>query len=180
MLCDAVALPKLIPKPVFQIFALGALAMVWGGTAVLAWTHTPPVSYLVDALGPVLGCFSAWVLASIAWMFLVIPFRLVTAFATLDETLRARGARDVSELFAQERAKARNLGALPERERRQRYFLFAGVSLTLSLAFGVAFLINLEQFPEHVLAMPPILALITACMAPYYLVRALMAPSADA
>jgi hypothetical protein len=165
--------PRPIPRRLFQTLALASLVIVWGTAGQLAWSRSWPVSSLTAAFGTALGILVTWVLASVVWMILILPFRLYTDFPTLDQTLAARGARDFSHALDLERGRlAADARGTPAQRRRYRLTM-AGVGAVLAIACGVGSAVNLELAPESFLLAPPLLAIGLGLFAVWNLLRAI-------
>ena len=166
-------LPRIIPKRVFQLVSLPLLLAAWVTGAQLVWADLPPASWLVALAGPVLGTLLVWLGVTVAWIVVVLPFRLVTDFPTLRETLDAAGVDNAWELVGAARERHRNTVAHGTPAERRKLLVFqAAVALGLGVVLAVLTVVNLAADTDTLFLAPPVGCVVCAVMAPGYLVRA--------
>jgi hypothetical protein len=164
---------KRIPKRVFQAVSLPLLFGVWGLAACMVRADVAPVPWLVDHVGVAIGWTLVWVAASVVWIVVVLPFRLNTDFATLDEVMEERGVTSVWDLLGSQRAwEAKVLTEGTLGERRRLLLLQALIAFVVGAVCAVATAVNFDIAPDDLFLLPPIACVVSVAMSAWYLVRA--------
>lgn len=162
-------MPKLLPRWAYQLVAIAALLVFWGVAADLAIRDVIPFRALASMVGVVFGGLIVWVLATFAWLFFVVPLRLVSDAPPIapgsPEELRA----------AWERAKVEAVTRDTPAARRRYHLRMLGGSVVVGIASAVGVAVNLELAPESLFLTPVAFVVCCALLAPYHLVRAITA-----
>ena len=106
MVSIVMALPRFIPKVVFQLIAVVSLLGVLTASVQLCLAELPPYLWLTG-LGEAVAGVSTLALGVLLWGVLVLPVRLMSHMPTLAEELAEAGAADLGELYAQQQRQLR-------------------------------------------------------------------------
>lgn len=183
------ALPRFIPKHVFQVIALAVLIGALTIAVQLIVQRSATFRWLADVTGSrILGGVVLILLAAFDAALLIGLLRRLARVPTLREEMDALELHSVGDLVAHAKAHlAANLqsrrridvGEAGVLERRTYYGMMVIGCVIVAIVTGLATISNYELDADHVLVAPPVFAFAAIVALPYYLVHWLRARAAQ-
>jgi hypothetical protein len=161
-------LPKLLSRGQYQFFALLSLFCAWGVGFDLA-TRSGVFAAIAGVIGFALGGVVVWVAATLGWVVLMIPLRMIS-----DAPPMTLGSRE-DFVSAFEAARVKPTSQDPPETKRSYHLRLAAGGLVVGVASAIAVAANLELAPQSVFSTPIFAALCCVALVPYHLLRALLA-----